>query len=272
MKKGEVWEEYTNQVISVTDGFPDCNNGSLGMLVRRGDLAINSGHDWTKRRQKWSSHFVNPVRLPSCECKKKSGVEPMFRNLFVATAFVAFTCLVAAPATAQFGQGNSANNLFSQYVTPDGPNMTTAGMYPAPHYSPMMGAQSYYTYQPLMPHEMMYQHSRNYYNYYNTGGYFGGNDSVNVTKVRWQSGANHMAPLRFSTPLSGLTYKFQKRRYNLDQDCYGDCDGSGRGCRGCRRCGSGDCGCASGTDCGVSNSDCASGGCVANLSDESLSR
>ena len=192
----------------------------------------------------------------------------MFRSLFVATAFVAFVCLAAAPVAAQFGQGNSANNLFSQYVTPDGPNMTTAGMYPAPHYSPQMGAQSYYTYQPLMPHEMMYQHSRNYYNYYNSGGYFGGGfDSLNKTTVRWQSGTNHMAPLRFSSALNGLSYKFHKRRYNLDQDCgSGNC---GESRWGCHKCGS------AGTDCGCGSSvgaDCATGGCVANLSDESLNR
>jgi hypothetical protein len=167
--------------------------------------------------------------------------------------------LAAAPASAQFGQGNSANNLFSQYVTPDGPNMTTAGMYPAPYDSPQLGAQSYYTYQPLMPHEMMYQHSRNYFNYYNTGGYFGGGcDSLNKTQVRWQSGTNHMGPLRFSSSLSGISYKFHKRRYNLDQNC------------GC-----GDCGAAVNTGCGCNVTDGASqatGGCVANLSDESLKR
>lgn len=214
----------------------------------------------------------------------------MFRKLFVAAAFVACTALLAAPASAQFGQGNSSNNLFSQYVTPDGPNTTTAGMYPAPHYSPMLGAQAYYTYQPLMPHEMMYQHSRNYYNYYNTGGYFGGNcanDSVNITKVRWQSGINHMAPLRFSTPCAGIAYKFQKKRYRLDQNCdsgsCGSCDDcGGRGCRHCkgrgcktRRCGGGcatGCatgGCATG---GCETGGCATGGCVANLSDETINR
>ena len=59
-------------------------------------------------------------------------------------------------------------------MTPNGPNMTTAGMYPVRIMPPQMGAQSYYTYQPLMPHEMMYQHSRNYFNYYGTDGSGGG--------------------------------------------------------------------------------------------------
>lgn len=137
----------------------------------------------------------------------------MIRTLLAATAVVVFSCTVVAPASAQFGDGNSANPLFSQY------SAGGAGMYPAPHYSPQLGAQSYYTYQPLMPHEMMYQHSRNYYNYYNTGGYMGGNNSLNKTTVRWQSGTNHMGPLPFSTGLDSLAYKFNARRYCLDGNC-----------------------------------------------------
>ncbi len=139
----------------------------------------------------------------------------MIRKLLIASATVACLCVMVAPVSAQFGQGNSSNNLFSQYST-QGAGTTTAGIYPAPYDSPRLGAQSYYTYQPLMPHEMMYQHSRNYYNYYNTGGYRGGNDSLNKTSVRWQSGVNHMANLPFSNPLGGLSYKFNKRIYSLD--------------------------------------------------------
>ena len=90
----------------------------------------------------------------------------MTRSLLLSIAMIVVGCVTAAPAIAQFGQGNSSNNLFQQY------DIGGVGMYPAPYYSPQLGAQSYYTYQPLMPHEMTYQHSRNYFNYYNTGGYF----------------------------------------------------------------------------------------------------
>ena len=120
-------------------------------------------------------------------------------------------CVTAAPAIAQFGQGNSSNNLFQQY------DIGGVGMYPAPYYSPQLGAQSYYTYQPLMPHEMTYQHSRNYFNYYNTGGYFGGgNDSLNLTSVRWQSGTNHLGPLPFARGTEHLRYRVNSRLYGLD--------------------------------------------------------
>lgn len=134
----------------------------------------------------------------------------MTRFLLLTITMCALVCLIAAPAMAQFGQGNSSNNLFQQY------DIAGAGMYPAPHYSPQLGAQSYYTYQPLYPHELTYQHNRNYFNYYNTGGYFGGNDSLNKTSVRWQSGTNHIGPLPFSKGLEGLRYRVNARLYNLD--------------------------------------------------------
>jgi hypothetical protein len=190
----------------------------------------------------------------------------MIRILIVATALVACTCVAATPVSAQFGQGNSPNNLFSQYVTPDGPNMTSSGMYPAPHYSPPLGAQAYYTYQPLMPHEMMYQHSRNYYNYYNSGGYYGGNDSLNKTSVRWQSGSNHMGPLPCMHGLGGLGYKIHKRKYCLDGECEGKSHcGRIRGIRGGVGCSDGGCGVSADSACGAdvySSPGCVSGGCA----------
>lgn len=204
----------------------------------------------------------------------------MIRKLFIATAFVAVTCLAAAPVSAQFGDGSSPNYLFSQYATPNGPNMTTSGMYPAPHYSPQLGAQSYYTYQPLMPHEMMYQHSRNYYNYYNTNSYnnCGAPDSLTKTSVRWQSGPHHIAPLHHKR--CGLGYRIHSRKYGLnncpDGDCNDDCGstgcGRGHGHLGHRRhgCHGGDCSTGEVYDAAYGEG-CASG-CSAKLSDGLLQR
>jgi hypothetical protein len=144
----------------------------------------------------------------------------------------------AASVSAQFGEGNSPNNLFSQYYTQPGASLTTAGMYLAPHWVPANVGHTYYTYQPLMPHEMMYQHSRNYYNYYNTGGYYGSPNALNKTQVRWQSGSNHMGPL----PLTGgigqsLLWRYQSHRY-----CLGDNCGRGFGHGACHgHCASGQC-------------------------------
>ena len=208
----------------------------------------------------------------------------MIRNLFIVTAVAAVTCLAAAPVSAQIGDGNSPNYLFSQYATPDGPNMTTAGMYPAPHYSPALGAQSYYTYQPLMPHEMMYQHSRNYFNYYSSNN-CGATDSVNKTSVRWMSGANHIGQLKRTHGISDFGYRIHSRKYGLSGCEGGDCEGSSRKTRqghghrlrkgglGCNDGGCDSCGSACSGDVLDSGygGNCATG-CTANLSDGSLRR
>ena len=44
-----------------------------------------------------------------------------------------------------------------------------AGMYPAPGPVPTHVGHVYYTYQPFMPHELMYQHHRSYHRYYDGG-------------------------------------------------------------------------------------------------------
>lgn len=140
----------------------------------------------------------------------------MVRNFIYATAIMAVWSVSAASVSAQFGEGNSPNNLFSQYYTPPGPSLVTAAMYPAPHWVPPHVGHTYYTYQPLMPHEMMYQHSRNYYNYYNTGGYYGAPNALNKTQVRWQSGTNHMGPLPFTSGIGqSLLWRYQSHRYCL---------------------------------------------------------
>jgi hypothetical protein len=54
-----------------------------------------------------------------------------------------------------------------------------AEMYPAPYPTPPLVGHTYYTYQPLMPHEMLYRHHRTYRQYYNYG------RGMNRTMVRW---------------------------------------------------------------------------------------
>lgn len=151
----------------------------------------------------------------------------MFRQFSVACLALAGMIALSADAFGQFPMGNAPNPLFSQYVT-QGAGTPSAAMYPAPHFVPMMSYQSYYTYQPLMPHEMMYQHSRNYYNYYNNNGnYYGQGNALTKTSVRWQAGCNHMGPLPFRGGMSGLCYRLASHRYCLG----GNCGHKHRGCR-----------------------------------------
>ena len=119
------------------------------------------------------------------------------RNLFVAIA-----CMAVVGFVSEQSQAQGPNNLFSQYYT-QGAGQVHAEMYPAPHPVPRHVGSSYYTYQPLMPHEHMYAHGRDYYNYYATPASFysdqcsrdRGSYGYTKTSVRWQSSNNAIAPL-----------------------------------------------------------------------------
>lgn len=146
----------------------------------------------------------------------------MIQKFFVATCCLVAVALVSETSFAQTSQGNLPNYLFSQYTTQGAASQATAGMYPAPHPVPRNVGASYYTYQPLMPHEMMYTHSRNYFNYYNDSSYYGGGGSLNITSVRWQNGSAGVAPFPISnTRLQGLKYKLAKRVYCIGDNCGG---------------------------------------------------
>jgi hypothetical protein len=54
-----------------------------------------------------------------------------------------------------------------------------AAAYPAPYPTPNWVGHTYYTYQPLMPHEFLYHHHRTYHQYYNGG------MGMNRTTVHW---------------------------------------------------------------------------------------
>ncbi|MFO7906734.1 MAG: hypothetical protein ACQESR_14685 [Planctomycetota bacterium] len=60
-------------------------------------------------------------------------------------------------------------DLFYDYYVPGACGGVPANMYPAPHRVPPVVGQTYYTYQPFMPHELLYRHRRAYYRYYNGG-------------------------------------------------------------------------------------------------------
>jgi hypothetical protein len=164
----------------------------------------------------------------------------MVRNLLVMVVSAAITGVVVDHTMAQ---GSGTEYLFSQYYTPPGASIANAEMYPAPHPVPRHVGHTYYTYQPLMPHEMMYQHSRNYYNYYAGPDSFycnmcGGCSyrpgyGVTKTNVRWQAGCSHIAPL------PGTWACFQKVAYCLNRLHTVKPPGGCLGCKGghCGHCG-----------------------------------
>ncbi len=160
------------------------------------------------------------------------------------------------------------DHLFPQYYT-QGASQTTAGMYPSPHWVPVHVGHTYNTYQPLMPHEMMYQHCRKYTTYYgNPGDFYGSRDyGVNKTTVRWQASCNHMFHLPGSFPR--LFGSHSKK---------GFAKGCSQGCKGCSQRGCADVGCDS---CDYNDGSCGGVygggeeigcGCTAKLTDQTIDR
>jgi hypothetical protein len=76
-------------------------------------------------------------------------------------------------------RGYGRPDLFYNFYVPGRCGGYPAEMYPAPIPTPPIVGHVYYTYQPFMPHEMMYRHSRHYYNFYDYG------RGLNHTTVRW---------------------------------------------------------------------------------------
>jgi len=75
---------------------------------------------------------------------------------------------VAVPAQPT-PQPSGQPDLFYNYYVPGGPGGVPTAMYLAPRPVPPLVGHTYFTYQPLMPHEYMYQHQRRYYRYYDCG-------------------------------------------------------------------------------------------------------
>jgi len=57
----------------------------------------------------------------------------------------------------------SKNDLFYNYQVGPNPSGTAAQMYVSPGPVPAGVGHTYTTYQPLMPHEMLYRHTRSHY-------------------------------------------------------------------------------------------------------------
>ncbi len=70
-------------------------------------------------------------------------------------------------------------DLFYNFYVPNNSGGVPAAMYLAPRPVPALVGHTYYTYQPLMPHEMLYPHHRTYRQWYDDGRGF------TRTKVAW---------------------------------------------------------------------------------------
>ncbi len=102
--------------------------------------------------------------------------------LSVTGCLVAAACCLLAPPTAEAGGRHGKNqtvncrpvqygqpDLFYNYYVPGTCGGVPAQMYLSPHYVPATVGHTYITYQPFMPHELLYTHHRAYYRYYDGG-------------------------------------------------------------------------------------------------------
>ena len=97
-------------------------------------------------------------------------------KLFTSAAVLA----VISFASSAYGQEYvNGPQLFANQYTQGVMDQATAQMYVAPVPTPEWVGHTYYTYQPLYPHEMMQHHHHRYHNYYDNG------RGLNSTKIRY---------------------------------------------------------------------------------------
>lgn len=127
--------------------------------------------------------------------------------LLAATAFAQDNAPLAENSGApgmlpEYATGQVSNpDVFYNFYPNSYAGATSAQLYLAPRPVPAMVGHTYYTYQPLMPHEYLYAHKRVYYTpyagadaFYQGGPYAqypSAGNGVNKTTVTWYSGAYH---------------------------------------------------------------------------------
>lgn len=141
---------------------------------------------------------------------------------------IAFSVAVIGIANAASAQeGQLEFDLFQNFYTAPGASMATAELYNAPHPVPYNVGSSFYTYQPFYPHQHLYSHTKNYYNYYGTSDQFysdnlrngQGGDALNKTTVIWKNTGHHFGHLPMGTRFAQkLQYGMQSRKYGLNGD------------------------------------------------------
>ena len=105
----------------------------------------------------------------------------ILRVTMVLAAFLGALQFVAddSPQAYAVGRQRTAPDLFYNYYVPPGPYGVGAQLYVCPVPTPPLVGHTYYTYQPLMPHEFLYPHSRSYWRYHSDG-------RVTRTLVSWR--------------------------------------------------------------------------------------
>ncbi len=84
------------------------------------------------------------------------------------------------------GRPQGQSDLFYNFYTQGDANQINAQMYVAPQPVPPWVGHTWYTYQPLMPHEYLYTHHNRYHQHYDYG------RGLNRTKVSYKPAAHQV--------------------------------------------------------------------------------
>lgn len=99
------------------------------------------------------------------------------KSILAVAALLTFSG-ISGNAVAQ-EHGGVGPHLFANQYTQGYANQATAQMYISPVPVPPWVGHTYYTYEPLYPHEMTYTHTHRYHSYYD------GNRGLNRTRVHY---------------------------------------------------------------------------------------
>jgi hypothetical protein len=118
-------------------------------------------------------------------------------SLLASAALFAALCMNSSASAQE--HGGVGPHMFANQYTQGYANQATAGMYVAPVPVPAWVGHTYYTYEPLYPHELTYQHTHRYHAYYDN------NRGLNRTRVHY-----YAPPVR--TMLNGIQNNFSLPR------------------------------------------------------------
>lgn len=102
-----------------------------------------------------------------------------FRVSIAAAVLLSAWCACSDSARAANGLSGPNDLFYNFYVAPVWEGGVGAQLYPAPRPTPPKVGHTYFTYQPFMPHELLYRHRRTYFRYHPTG-------QVTRTRVGWR--------------------------------------------------------------------------------------
>lgn len=143
-----------------------CGHGkNIGWTFRCGDGLMPKGDAWLGHRHGWGAMYAPCAGGCGGGCCGHGG------------------CGCFAPwgyrGPSNMYEGHNAD-LFYNYYAPQGSSEgVPTDMYASPQDTPYPAIQTYYTYQPWLPHEYLYNHNRTYTRYYSGG------MGRNTTRVTW---------------------------------------------------------------------------------------